>query len=270
MKLVFFDIDGTLWDAKRYIPDSTVAAIRELRANGNMAFLCSGRARANINAPELFEIGFDGVVAACGNHVDIGGKVLYEKLLPAELVKKIISVTRSGNMPIVLEGPGIHWISPKGFEGDPYVDYLYKSLGENARDLEEYTPEMKINKFSADVWKTTDYETIKAELSPYMDTLEHDGTVVEFIPKGTSKADGIKFLCEYLNIPVEDTYAVGDSINDIDMLEFAGHGIAMGNATEPALKAAEYVTTTLHEDGIWNALSHYGLINVNNCKSNID
>ena len=69
-----------------------------------------------------------------------------------------------------------------------------------------------------------------------------------------------KMLCEHLGISVEDTYAIGDSINDLEMLEFAGHSIAMGNASAVAKEKAEYVTTHIHEDGIYNALKHYALI----------
>ena len=73
-KAVFFDIDGTLWDFYNQIPVSTVTAIRELRKNGHYAFICSGRARAYIQHPDLFAIGFDGVVAGCGTHVELDGK----------------------------------------------------------------------------------------------------------------------------------------------------------------------------------------------------
>ena len=80
------------------------------------------------------------------------------------------------------------------------------------------------------------------------------------VPKGTSKATGIAWLCQYLGVPVADTYGVGDSVNDLDMLQFVGHGIAMGNGTDVAKKAAEYVTADIHEDGIYRAMQHYGLI----------
>jgi len=260
MKVAFFDIDGTLWDNKFMIPDSTKVAIRQFRKNGNMAFICSGRARGNIIAKELYDIGFDGVVAACGNHVELNGEVLYEKLLSDEQVKKCIDVSCRYGMPIVLEGPKTHWISEKGFENDPYIDYLYEMLGDNSKTLKGYEEGMRVNKFSADVWKGTDYDGIKNELKEFMDFIEHEGVVVEFIPKGTSKASGIKRLCQYLKVDIDDTYAFGDSINDKDMLEFVGHGICMGNGTEAARSVAEYITTDINDNGIYNAMLHYQLI----------
>ncbi len=260
MKIAFFDIDGTLWDSKAFIPESTKEAIRQYRAKGNMAFICSGRARGNIIAKELHDIGFDGVLAACGNHVELNGEVLHEKLLDDEQIKLCIDVADKYKMPIVLEGPKTHWISEKGFENDPYIDYLYEMLGDHARVLRGYEDGMRVNKFSADVWPDTDFGAIKRELGGFMDFIVHDGVVVEFIPKGTSKATGIKWLCDYLKVDIDDTYAFGDSINDKDMLEFVGHGICMGNGTEAARQVAEYITTDIHEDGIYNAMKHYNII----------
>ena len=259
-KIVFFDIDGTIWDDDMNIPDSTVAAIRALRANGHKAFLCSGRSRGNIRAEKLFDIGFDGVIAACGNHVEMDGKVLYEKILEPQLVKKIVKLCMEHRMPVVLEGPVKHWLSESGFENDPYVDYLIEAMGEDAIFLKEYTEDIYINKFSADVLSDTDYEAIKGALEDEFDFMMHDSVVLECIPKGTSKATGIAWLCEYLQVAVEDTYGIGDSVNDLDMLQFVGHGIAMGNGSQAAKDAAEYVTAPLHEDGIRKALEHYGLI----------
>ena len=163
-------------------------------------------------------------------------------------------------MPVVLEGSRDYWIDEVGFEEDPYVDYLRELIGEHAHVLNEYSEDIRINKFSADIIANTDYDTIKAELSGHYDILEHAGNVVEFVPKGFSKATGIKWLCDYLKLDMADTYALGDSVNDLEMLQTVGHGIAMGNATDVVKKAAEYVTDSLFEAGVYNALSHYDLI----------
>ena len=259
-KYVFFDIDGTIWDGKMEIPESAISAIRKLRANGHKAFLCSGRSRGNIRAQKLFDIGFDGVIAACGTHVEMDGEILYERILEPELVKKIIRVCKEHGMPLVLEGPKKHWLDEFGFEDDPYVDYLMADMGEDALYLRGYTDDIYINKFSADVLPTTNYEAIKAELGDEFDFMMHDDVVVECTPKGTSKATGIAWLCEHFGIDTDDTYAVGDSINDLEMLEFVGHSIAMGNGSAVAKEAAEYITTELWNDGLFNALKHYELI----------
>jgi len=263
-KIVFFDIDGTICDDAMEVPQSAVTAIRKLRENGHLAFLCSGRARGNIRSKKIEDIGFDGIIAACGNHVEMDGKVIYERILEPDVVKKIIRLCRVHRMPIVLEGPVKHWLDANGFESDPYVDYLLADLGDAAVFLEEgpdaYADDIYINKFSADIMEYTNFEAIKEGLSDVFDFLIHEGNVLECVPKGTSKATGIEWLCNHLGIDKEDTYAIGDSINDLDMLEYVGHGIAMGNATPVAKSAAEYITTTLHDDGIFHALKYYHLI----------
>lgn len=259
-KLIFFDIDGTLWDDRMQIPESTRQAIRLLKERGHKTFLCSGRARGNIRSKELLGLGFDGVIAACGNHVEMDGRIIYERILPNDFVQRAIQILEECHMPVVLEGPEYHWISEKGFEDDPYVVYLLEEMGKTALPLRGFDASIRINKFSADVLPDTDYERVKREFAKQMDLLEHEGNVVEFVPKGTSKATGIAWLCDYLGVPVEDTYGVGDSVNDLDMLEFVGHGIAMGNGSKQAKEAAEYVTTDIHEDGIYHAMLHYGLI----------
>ena len=260
-KYVFFDIDGTLWDEKMIVPESTKIAIKQLQDNGHKAFVCTGRAMGNVNDPQFDAIGFDGFIAACGNHVEMDGKILYENNMPYEDVKKIYDVSRKGNLPIIYEGTNYQWLDREGFDGDGYISYIVENLGDVAVFLDECNLEdIHANKFSALINENTDYEGIKESLSDSYDLLDHGDGIIEAVPKGTSKATGIKWLCEHLGISVEDTYAIGDSINDLEMLEFAGHSIAMGNASAVAKEKAEYVTTHIHEDGIYNALKHYALI----------
>ena len=92
------------------------------------------------------------------------------------------------------------------------------------------------------------------------DFIEHNDVVVEMVPKGFSKGTGIKRLCELKGIDITDTIAIGDGANDVDMFEVAGFSVAMGNGASRAKDAADHVTSTLHEDGIQNALLHLGLI----------
>ena len=178
MALIFFDIDGTLWDENMQIPDGTIETLKQVQQNGHKIFLCSGRARGNIRDKKLLDVGFDGILAACGNHVELDGKIVYENILSPELTEKVVRILRECHMPVVLEGPDYHWIDEHGFEDDPYVIYLFEEMGRSARILREYTPDIRINKFSADVLPDTDYARIKKELGDDFDFLEHEGNVV--------------------------------------------------------------------------------------------
>ena len=261
MAVVFFDIDGTLWDENMMVPESTKIAIKKLQENGHKAFVCTGRAMGNVNDPQFDEIGFDGFVAACGNHVEMDGTILYERNMSYEDVKAIYDASRQYHMPIIYEGTKYQWLDREGFEGDSYISYIVENLKDSAVFLDECDlHDVHANKFSALVKENTDYDAIKDVLKDRFDFMDHGDGIIEAVPKGTSKATGIAWLCEYLGIAIEDTYAIGDSINDLEMLAFVGHSVAMGNASEAAKDAAEYVTTHIHEDGIWNALKYYGLI----------
>lgn len=257
-KAVFFDIDGTLWDERMRIPESTKEAVRTLRENGNYAFICSGRSRSNICSENLLGIGFDGVVAACGTHIDFHGKTVYEQLLTKEQVAHALAVIDRHHMLAVLEGPNYIYVDAGDFSDDPYVIYLRKELGENVKPIEG-SREFEINKLSVDL-KGASLELVLEELEESFDVIVHNEWLIEIIPKGYSKATGIRKVCEMLDIAMEDTYAFGDSANDLEMLAFVSHGIAMGNGTREAKAAAEYVTTDIMEEGIKNGLLHYGLI----------
>ena len=84
--------------------------------------------------------------------------------------------------------------------------------------------------------------------------------VVEFVPKGNLKGNRHQMAVQSSGYPLDETYAIGDSVNDLEMLESVGHGIAMGNSMPPVKEIAEYVTSDISDDGVKNALKHYGLI----------
>lgn len=257
-KAVFFDIDGTLWDDAMWIPASTAEAIAELRERGNYAFICSGRSRANICNEKLLAIGFDGIVASCGAHIDFRGEKVFEKLLSKEEVGRILDALSGRHVLTVLEGPRYTYVNEDEFGDNPYVNYLKREQGERVLNIAEST-EFEINKLSVDA-REEGIGGITEALGEEFDVIPHNEWLAEIVPKGYSKATGIRKVCELLGIAHEDTYAFGDSANDLEMLRYAAHGIAMGNGTAAAKEAAEYVTTDLDRDGIRNGLLHYGLI----------
>lgn len=259
-KAVFFDIDGTLWDDKMQIPESTISAIRALRANGNYAFICTGRSRSNVADERLLGIGFDGVVAGCGTYFDLNDQVVYQELLTQEQLQKALKVLDRYKTHVVFEGPIYTYIDADAFPEDPYVIYLKKTLGDKVKEISRHPDaEHEVNKMS--IGYDEKYgATIVEQLKDDFDAIVHHEGIAELVPIGFSKATGIQKVCEHLGIERKDTYAIGDSANDLEMLKYAGHGIAMGNGTKEAKEAADYVTTELWQDGIRNGLEYYGLI----------
>jgi hypothetical protein len=78
-------------------------------------------------------------------------------------------------------------------------------------------------------------------------------TGADVVERSASKANGLKLLCDYFQIDIHDTIAFGDSMNDYEIVCAAGIGVAMGNAFPELKAAADYVTTRIDEDGVWNA-----------------
>ena len=93
-----------------------------------------------------------------------------------------------------------------------------------------------------------------------LDFIDRENGYYEVVPKGCSKATAMHFLADFLHVSMEDTVAIGDSNNDLPMLQCAATSIAMGNSSKAVLEMADYVTTDVMEDGIWNALQWLGVL----------
>lgn len=258
--IVFFDIDGTLWDYKKKIPESTVQAIRQLRANGHFAFLCSGRSRVTICAKELLDIGFDGVLAGCGTYVEYRDKVIFEYQIPWEQLSETIVTLQECRLATMFEGSKKLYVDVEAFGDDEYIAELKDTLGDAFQPMEFLSDDSIVNKLCVDYRHGSKEEMIQRLGKDYEIILHVFGPVAEILPKGYSKATGIQQICNYLGMDRKNTYAFGDSANDIDMLRFVEHGVAMGNASEDVKQAADYVTASMNNDGIEKGLKHFGLI----------
>ncbi len=257
-KLVFFDIDGTIWDRYNEIPQSTIDAIRQLRANGHLAFLNSGRSRAYIFAEHLLDIGFDGIVSGCGTMVEVDGLVRFYHRIPNDLaVRTIENVRRHGFKPI-LEGR-YNLYMDDDFDNDPFGGKLRRELGNNILSIKKNQGEWEISKISC-ATEDCDIDACYAEIGGDFDFMVHDPTVVEIVPKGFNKGTGIQKVCEILGADMADTIAFGDSPNDIDMIDMAGIGVVMGDGNDETKEHADHITTGLYEDGIATGLKTLGLI----------
>ncbi len=258
-KVIFFDIDETIFRAKYGVCASTKIAIRELIANGHIPVINTGRARCMI-FPSLINLGFKDILSGAGSLVEHENEVLYKHDLPlSEIDEMVDSFYEFGFYPIP-EGHEKLYYDPS--ITDEKYHYLFDKLYYEVKD--SMFPIEKGNthamKACGLITKDSDILGLKKKYSDKYDICDHHGKLLELIPKGLSKQSAMKVLLKRLNIGREDTYAFGDSDNDIPMIEYAGVGVAMGNACEVCKNASDYVTNDLADDGVYKALMHFGLI----------
>lgn len=279
--IIFFDVDGTLVDvrpSREYIPESTIQAIHETRKKGNFCFLCTGRSKAEIY-PYILDVGFDGIIGAGGGFVEIGNQMLYHKMVSQKAIDHVVNFFNYHDFDYYIESNGglyasqnlvkrLEWITYGDLENDP------KARKKKEETPSHFIPSLKegydlhrsdVNKICFLEKEGFSFERIKKEFEKEFNVISC--TVPSFgdnsgelsVP-GVNKASAIEALITYLNIPKENTYAFGDGLNDMDMLEYCQYGIAVGNAKEKLKEMADEVTDDIANDGIYNSMKKHNLI----------
>lgn len=254
-KLIFFDIDGTLIaEHQHVVPESAVKAIKEAQAKGHVCVVNTGRSDALVKDWLQKQVPFDGYLLGCGTRITYKGKVLLHKTLTPEEGRLVIDSLKRNGIDAILEG------TDNCYHGDVeqmhhqiFKDYTNHFVGMGFGTLEDAIG--NYDKFYCYAGDTSVINRFLEDIGHIMWAIDRGKGFFEVVPAGYSKASGMKFLADYLGIPMEDTVAIGDSNNDYSMLECAGMAIAMGNAVEPIKQMADYVTTDVKDDGIRNALA---------------
>lgn len=258
-KIIFFDIDGTLYVYGKKILDSTVEAIRMLKENGHIPVICTGRTKSMI-FPEIFDIGFDSLISGGGTYAEYQGKKLYLECMDKEAVEDVAeTMSECGIVPIP-EGHE-HMYIDKNNIPDSYreVYTLYEEkIGDKIEPIDYEN--MSVSKISGKIEPYSDIATMEKKYSKDYTIINHAGELLELIPKPYTKAVGIERMIKYLDIPVENTYAFGDSFNDVEMLKYVKYGIAMGNSNPELFKHVKYKTDNIEDSGIYNGLKKMKLI----------
>ena len=261
-KIIFFDIDGTLLSHRNFqIPDSTRAAILQARANGHLLFINTGRSFAEIDN-DVKGLGFDGYVCGCGTYIRYQEQELLKVSLSSDVCRSIVNDLLEHEIEAVLEGTETIYFNDasKSEAVKRQRDYFINYYNFQVRGWD--APDISFDKFS--IWNSIPEET-EAFLNKYADSfhfIRHGSSdeFVEIIPMGYSKASGIKFLIQHLNIPHENTYALGDSANDLPMLTYVKHSIGMGNSDACISDIVSFMTKDVDQDGVAHALKHYQII----------
>ncbi|MBQ8835902.1 MAG: HAD family phosphatase [Clostridia bacterium] len=235
--LVFFDVDGTLMHHHDTVYECDVAALKKLKAAGHEIFLNTGRSRSILPKDLLKKVKFDGFV--CGSsYVEYHGKVLHRECVDDETLRGFCRYAKDNGIKLLLEGEAQSYGVNQGCF-HPCVD-----ITEALEDCLIDPGFMRVTKLTAD----RDIPKRVYDRFPRIRCINFGG-YSEQIVAGYDKAYGMKLLCDKLGVPYKNTAAFGDSVNDIEMLKFAGKSVIMKQAAE---KLDEFATfrATVDEGGV--------------------
>lgn len=264
--ICFFDIDGTLaWqdprlaqdlpederDLSPYPNEAVSQAIREFVANGNMAFICTGRTLSCIH-PKLLELPWAGIVCLAGGYVELDGRIVRNAAMSPGLLQRLAPYLEQSDEVIRFEGlDRVVRMSADAPDGDGYA----RTVGDAVTQLEHYNA-YKILMSTPLASRIAQDE----ELGPLLCLNELELEVTEISPRECTKRAGISAVLDALGPDHGTVYGIGDASNDIALMEAVDVGIAMGNAPDFLKEKADYVTDSIDHDGVVTALEHFGLI----------
>lgn len=258
--LIFFDIDGTLIDEREHrMPESARDAVSRARENGHICMINTGRTRRLVGADITGGVAFDGLLLGCGTMITYGGQTLFHRTFSGEQSLRIVEGLRSHGIDALLEGSENDYIESYDRMVHPYFkEYAQKFANTSFGSWEDAVG--CFDKLFAYAEDRRRMDAFEDSFSGELDFIDRQRGFFEITPKGCSKASAMEYIAGFLELPMEETVAIGDSSNDIAMLKRAGRSIAMGNGTKEVRELADYVTTTVEEDGIRNALEWLGAL----------
>ena len=259
IKAMFFDVDGTLVSFNTHrIPESTIQALQEAHDRGVKIFTATGRPRQLLNNIREVEPIMDGYILATGALCTYGDHTVREDLIPFDEAHAVVDFCNERNLPAVVVGKeDIQIINRNDLVNHVFYDML----------------KVDYHKFDVPVDDVISQGIL--QITPFL-TEDEERSILPDLPGCTSarwypafcditsaaadKANGIRAIAQDMGLDISETMAFGDGGNDMSMLSAAGVGVAMGNALDKVKAEADYVTTSVDDDGIRNALLHFGVI----------
>ncbi len=263
IELVAIDLDGTLLTSGKTITERTKRVLKALSNQDIKIVIASARPPRSV-AGVYKALGLKSCVI-CYNGAMIydpqSKKMLEHHPIKLETAKALINRARSIHPDILVSVEVLdHWYTDK-------LNNAYQTEVSKQFEPDRLGP--------IDTWLDCDVtkilllgqeryiENVKgAFLAEFRDKVamaQSENHLLQIMAKGVSKGQALKSVCNYYNIPLEKTIAIGDAANDIDMLEIAGFGIAMADAPDKVKKVSDYVTTGNDEDGVAEALEKFVL-----------
>ena len=255
-KIIFFDIDDTLRNSKTgFIPSTIPTAFKQLRDKGILTGIATGRGIFGV-VPEIKALKPDFFVTLNGAYIeDKKGNVIYSNKIAKDKVEEYITWTKEVGIDYGLVGSQAAKLSRRTEMISQAIDPIYPDL---EVDPDFYQKE--------DIYQLWTFEEQGDDLV-LPDTLastlrmvrwhEHSSDVV---PISGSKAAGVAKVVDQLGLKPENVMVFGDGLNDLELFDYAGISVAMGVSHEKIKEKADYITKTLEEDGIFDALEGFGMV----------
>jgi Cof subfamily protein (haloacid dehalogenase superfamily) len=258
IKALFFDIDGTLVSFKTHqIPESTVDALRKVHDKGVKIFISTGRPlKFIVNLSQIEDL-IDGYVTTNGALCFIGNKTICCNSINKDEVEKILKKCEEANCPSVVVGENNIAV----YNHETIVDKIFREgLGLGDFEFANLEDTLHENILQMTPFLTPEEEAALMPTLPGCTSGRWSPDFTDITDLKADKGKGITAIAKHEGIDISETMAFGDGGNDNTMLLTAGIGIAMGNANESTKQVADYITDTVDEDGIKNALLHFGVI----------
>ena len=252
-KAVFLDIDGTLLSfSTRLVPTSAFNAMNKAKERGVKLFLATGRHKKELGIDSFFYgFPFDGYVTQNGAYCHTNEAIVYTCPLQKRTVEAVVELISKDPFTCIFCE-----------EDEMFLNYASDHIRSLLGKFKLPVPQVSdiSRALVSDIYQivpiiSKDAEHILYTLPGAKVTKWHDGGF-DIVNADVNKWIGIEKMIEYYGISPDETAAVGDAENDIEMLRGAGFSVAMGNANDEVKMAAQYVTTHVDDDGIANAFEY--------------
>ncbi|VBB43381.1 Cof-like hydrolase [uncultured Paludibacter sp.] len=255
IKAIFFDIDGTLKSFETHqIPESTMYALEELQKKGIKIFIATGRTP---DALKSFDLQVDGYITLNGGYCYLStGEIIYKHTVSKNDIQALMEYQKTNPTPCVVMAENITFATFKHEKIEHFIELL------NFPRMEIFPLEkaLEVDVLQIVLFISEKQDDDMLKILKNCDALRWYPTFADFVPKGSHKGIGIDKIIEHFGISLSETMAFGDGGNDISMLQHAAIGVAMGNATEEVKRAADYVTDTVDNDGVYKALKAFSVL----------
>ena len=256
---LFFDIDGTLVSFKTHeIPASTIFALTQAKANGSRVYIATGRPPVILTNLGAIEHLIDGYITTNGALCYVGDQLVCCQPIPMEDVMTCVNDAQEKGYSLIVVGrKKVAVLDPKGD-----VDRIFRQMLA-VKNLDKASPLDEV--LQQDILQLTpffpaDYEPQLLARMPQCVSGRWHPEFTDITANGADKGKGIQAMARHEGFDPNHTIAFGDGGNDTSMILQAGIGVAMGNAIDALKQQADYVTTSVDEDGILNALRHFRVI----------